>query len=86
MCGALSNTFFQSKNATHTSSPLSKWVCQSFIAVTKAPVVDLPFRKLNWELDNIGSVDIVEHRCFKNSECTCLSSTLLRIGNSDIGR
>ena len=79
MCGTLSNAFLSQKiRHIHPAHYLSGCASPFIIAVTKAPVVDLPFRKPNWELD-IGSV---EHRCFKSSECTCLSSTLLRICNS----
>ena len=74
--------FFKSKKTTHTSKPSSKLECQSLTAETRAPVVDLPLRNPNCEVDN----GLVEHRCCKISVCICLSSTLLRIGSSEIGR
>ena len=74
--------FLKSKNTTQMSRPLSKYLCQSSTADTKAPVVDLPLRKPYWDAD-IGQV---LYRWFNRSEWTCCSRTLLRIGSSDIGR
>ena len=43
--GTLSNAFWRSKKMAHTSEPLSRVWCQSWVADRTASVVDLPGRK-----------------------------------------